>query len=305
MDLRQLEYFQAVSQLSSISKASEKFHISQPSVTVAIQKLEEELGVQLFDRSQRKIALTAEGTLFLQRVTDILSRLQYSIAELNECKVMQKGRIKLGITPIVGGFLFPYIFSEFCSRYPHFEFQFVEEGSLAIRRKLERGELDIGILITSNTEILATMPITNEQIVLSIAHNHPLSALDSVAFEKLQEYPFVLFKDDTYVRKRIMDECTKFGVIPQILFTSRHIETILSLVEQGDGVSFVPETIARKHANVCYRPLAQPLFFQAGLAWNHNRYLSQAAKTFIDFASENFRGEADLISAGNPEAVRP
>ena len=83
MEIRQLEYFRAVCGLNSISKAAEQLHVAQPSVSIAIQKLEEELGVMLFDRTQRQISLTEEGKIFSQRVSDILLQIGDSVNEIN------------------------------------------------------------------------------------------------------------------------------------------------------------------------------------------------------------------------------
>jgi DNA-binding transcriptional LysR family regulator len=289
MDLRQLEYFRAVAQLRNMSQAAQKFHIAQPSVTVAIQKLEEELGVLLFDRRQRRITLTPEGGLFLKHADDILNRVQQSMAEMNECKAHDRGTIKFGITPIVGGSLFPEVFAKFRSCYPYFELIFIEEGTLAIRKKLERGELDIGLIITSNLSgHLRTLQMTKAEVVVCLSANHPLASSTDIAFDKLGNYPFIMFKEDTYIRKLILEECRKYNLIPQIPFSSRQIETILGLVEQGVGISFLPGKIACKHSRIIGRPLTNPLYIHAGLAWNDRLYLSAATKTFIDFTTQQF-----------------
>ncbi len=289
MELRQLEYFQAVSRLNSITKAADQFRIAQPSVTVAIKKLEEELGVQLFDRGQRQISLTSEGRVFLQRIEDILNRLHDSVKEMQDYRLLHKGSIKIGITPIIGAMLFPYIFDKFCKVYPHFELTFIEGGSLFIRNQLEQGEIDIGILIVTNASShLNTVPVATRQVLVCLPHDHPLSSMSEIPFSELREYSFILFKEDTYSRQMILEECAKYEFTPNIIFSSRQIETILSLVEQGIGISFLPDAILRKHSYIISRPLSSPLFIQAGLAWNKERYLSNAAKAFVDFVSSTF-----------------
>lgn len=292
MELRQLEYFHAVSRLNSITKAAGQFRIAQPSVTVAIKKLEEELGVQLFNRSQRQITLTSEGRIFQQRIGDILNRLYDSVKEMQDYRSLHKGSIKIGITPIIGAILFPHIFAQFCRAYPQFELAFVEGGSLFVRGQLEQGEIDIGILIVSNASSrLDTVPVTTGQVLVCLPHQHPLSKLPEIPFNELRDQSFILFKEDTYSRQMILEECAKYDFTPRIIFSSRQIETILSLVEQGVGISFLPAAIVKKHAYVTSRPLSSPLFIQAGLAWNRERYLSKAAKAFIDFVSHTFSSQ--------------
>ncbi|MDR3591283.1 MAG: LysR family transcriptional regulator [Negativicutes bacterium] len=288
MELRQLEYFQMVSRLSSVTRAADRLHVAQPSVTVAIRKLEEELGVKLFDRSQKQLSLTAEGQVYLQRVDDILGRVQDSIAEMNDYKTLQKGSIKIGLTPTIGAALFPYIFTRFQQIYPHLDVTIVEEGSLAVRSLLEQGELDIGVLIISNmSPVLATIPVTAGQIFVCLPPKHPFGKLHaSIPFSELKDQPFILFKEDTYSRQLILAECARHEFEPRIVFSSSQIETIMGLVEQGAGISFLLDAIARKRSTIISRPLSDPLFVRAGLAWHKERYLSNAAKTFIDFIKD-------------------
>jgi DNA-binding transcriptional LysR family regulator len=285
MELRQLEYFQMVSRLSSVTKAAYFLHVSQPSITVSIRKLEEELEVTLFDRSQRQLALTAEGKIYLQRVDDILTRVHDSILEMKDYRAIQKGSIRIGITPTIGAALFPYIFTKFQQAYPNVDVTIVEVGSLAVRSQLEKGELDIGILIISNMPPrLATTLISTGQILVCLPLNHRLGKLSSVPFAELSSQRFILFNEDTYSRKLILEECSKYQFTPQVVFSSSQIETILGLVEQGAGISFLLDTIVQKKSNIMSRPLADPLFIRAGIAWNNERYLSNALKAFIDFA---------------------
>lgn len=284
-----MEYFQMVSRLSSVTKAAERLHIAQPSVTVAIRKLEAELGVKLFDRSQKQLSLTAEGQVYLQRVDDILCRIHDSIMEMSDYRTLQKGSIKIGLTPTIGAALFPFIFAKFRQAYPQLEVSITEEGSLAVRSLLEQGELDIGVLIISNiSRRLSVVPITAGQIFVCLPPGHPLGKLhSSIPFAELKDQPFILFKEDTYSRQLILEECAKHQFEPRIVFSSSQIETILGLVEQGAGISFLMDAIVRKRSSIISRPLSEPLFVRAGLAWNRDRYLSNAARTFIDFINDS------------------
>jgi DNA-binding transcriptional LysR family regulator len=286
MEIRQLEYFQMVSRLHSITKAARHLHVSQPSVTVSIQKLEEELGITLFDRNQKQFTLTAEGQIYLQRVDDILTRLHDSILEMKDYRTLQQGSIRIGITPTVGAALFPYIFTKFQQAYPHVKMTVIEQGSLAVRNQLENGNLDVGILILSNMPPrLETACIMTGQILVCLPTNHSLEKQSTISFSKLSKERFILFKEDTYSRQLILEQCLKHQFTPQIIFSSSQIETILGLVEQGAGISFLLDTIVEKKLNILSRPLTDPLLIRAGIAWNNERYLSNASKAFIDFTT--------------------
>jgi DNA-binding transcriptional LysR family regulator len=270
--------------LNSISKAAEQLHVAQPSVSIAIQKLEEELGVQLFRRTQRQITLTSEGLIFLNRVNIILTQIGDSINEMNDLRLFPKGSIKIGIPPMIGIFLFPQIFAQFRKQYPHIELTAVEGGSLSIQSFVEQGRIDIGIITQSDSSaILETLPITTGQIHACLPHSHPLSSLPSIPFNKLSDQPFVLPNEDTYNRHIILEECKRHHFNPQIVFSSSQVETIINLVELEIGISFLFDAIAKKYSNIYSCPLSDPIKFQIVLAWNRNRYLTNASKAFIDF----------------------
>lgn len=284
MELHQLKYFQMVSRLQHVSQAAEQLNVSQPSVTIAIKKLEEELGVQLLDRSQKRVALTAEGRLFLQRVEDILKRIDDTVVEMKDFRELHKGSIRIGITPIMGAVLFPYAFAHFQKKYPELNITVMEEGSLSIRNRLEKGELDIGIMIISNIPArLQTVRITRGQILVCLPPEHPLAKHSVIPFQSLHNEPFILFREDTYSRQIILKECAKCGFTPHIAFSSNQIGTIMGLVKQGVGITFFIEEIVKLQEGIVSRPLVDPLYLVAGLAWNKERYLPKAAQAFIDY----------------------
>lgn len=283
MELRQLEYFQAVSRLNSVTKAAGQLNVAQPSVSVAIKNLEGELGVKLFDRSKKAISLTTEGNIFYQRVEYILACLEDSVREMDDCRLTQEGTLRIGITPMMGTLLFPHAFAEFQKNNPKVKISVVEEGTLTIRKQLNRGELDIGILITTNiSSPLESFPISTGQIHVCLSRDNPLAKLGRIPFKRLREESFILFKEDTYIRKLILEECSKRYFSPRIAFSSSQIGTILGMVAQGTGISFFLEEIVRNHSEIVSRPLFKPLFLEAGLAWNRKRYISKTTKEFIE-----------------------
>ncbi|EGO62351.1 LysR family transcriptional regulator [Acetonema longum] len=284
MELRQLEYFQMVCQLNSISKAAEQLHIAQPSVTIAIQKLEEELGIQLFDRSQRQIALTVAGHVFSERVNEILNRVGDSVSEMKDLRLLQQGLITIGLPPMIGLSLFPTIFAQFQKQYPQFKITAIEGGSVTIQNLVEQGKIDIGFLTkTDIPPFLDTIPITKGQLNVCLHPGHPLSQLASIPFTQLQDQPFILLKKNSFHRQIILNECKKYQFTPRIVFSSSQVETIISLVELEVGISFLFDVIARRHSTIHSLPLTNPIHYQITLTWNRNRYLSNASKVFIDF----------------------
>lgn len=295
MELRQLKYFQVVCRLNNITKAAAELHISQPSLTVAIQTLEEQLGVTLFERQHRHISLTPAGQVFLRHANDILLRLDNSVSEMRDYAVKQAGCINIGIPPMSGVFLFPHIFGNFNRLYPDFELRIAELGTVSILRLLEQGKLDIGFVVLGDKVAgIETMPVVNCEIKVCLAPAHPLGRLARVPMEALSSQKFILLKEDTYNRRIVLEECRKYGYEPDIVFSTRQIQTIINLVEQGVGISFLLDVVANKQNAIISRPLASSLLIQTGLAWREERYLSKALGVFIQFIHDAFSANREI-----------
>lgn len=286
MDLRQLEYFQMVCRLNNMTRAAERLHVAQPAISVAIQKLEEELGVQLFVRGQKQFLLTAEGRIFLTRADEILAKAQDAILEMAEYRDLKKGAIRLGVPPMIGASMFPHIFAGFRNVYPDLQLTIIEEGSLAIREMLEREELDIGLVITSHaSSLLNTQTIAKGEILLCVSPKHPLAGSDSASFGQLSGESFIMLKDGTYHRSIVLEECKKHGFEPNIVLSSSQVDTIKGLVAQGVGISFLLDRIAQPDSRIACVHLAEPLCLEIGLAWKKDRYLAKASQAFVEFMS--------------------
>lgn len=284
MELRQLEYFQMASRLKNITRAAERLNVSQPNITVAIKKLETELGIQLFDRSQKQLSLTAEGEIFLNRVNQALRQLNDGILEMNDYKDLQKGSIKIGIPAMIGSYLFPRIFSSFKKKYPFLDVYLYEEGSIAIRDKLEKNELDFGIVILTNASTnLETLPMAAADIVACVSPENPLARCQHITPSDLNEIDMITLKEGSYLRQEILNTLKAEGVQPHIVLESNLIATIMGLVAMNAGVTFLPDFIAKDSHGITILPLKPTLSIELGVAWKKDRYLSKANRCFIDF----------------------
>ena len=290
MELRQLEYFQMASRLRNITRAAERLRVSQPNITVAIKKLEAELGIQLFDRSQKQLALTPEGAVFLNRIELALRNIQDAVLEVNDYKQLQKGTIKIGIPPMMGAYLFPKIFSSFQKKYSHLDIYLHEEGSMSIREQLERDELDFGIIIISGaSHNLQLLPMTTSQIVACVPENSPLAAKDRLTKEDIATANVIMLKEGSFLRQTILGKLKEQSITPNIVLESNQVVTIKGLVASGVGISFLLDMVLEDAPGVKAIPLEEPLFVDVGLAWKKDRYISKAAQSFIDFCLDTLR----------------
>ena len=284
MDIRQLEYFQMVGKLGNITRAAERLHVSQSTITIAIQRLEDQIDVQLFDRSQKQLALTTEGQVFWQKVTDILRQLQDAVAEAQNYRDLQKGTLKIGVPPLIASFLFPGILSAFTAQYPNLQISIIEDGSKKLRQFLEQGQLDLAIVnLHEAPPLLETLPLSREQFFVCLPAGHRLAENDAIDLTELREEPLILFTEDAYNRLAVVQACEAKGFSPKILLSSSQVETHKALVAKGMGISFLIDKIIAQSKGLVARPLTEPIYLEFGLAWKKERYLSRASQAFIDF----------------------
>ena len=290
MELRQLEYFQMASRLKNITRAAERLRVSQPNITVAIKKLEVELGIQLFDRSQKQLALTPEGKVFLNRIELALRNIQDAVLEVNDYKQLQKGTIKIGIPPMIGAYFFPKIFSGFRRRYSHLDVYLYEEGSMSIREKVERDELDFGIIIISDASPnLELLPMSTSQIVACVPAASHLADCESIELADIASTNIIMLKEGSFLRQLILQNLKAASITPNIVLESNQIVTIKGLVGNGAGISFMLDFVLEATPGIKGVPLSPPLIVDVGLAWKKDRHISKAAQSFIDFCRDTLK----------------
>lgn len=290
MELRQLEYFHMASRMHNITRAAERLGVSQPNITVAIKKLEAELGVQLFDRRQKQLFLTSEGEVFLSRIERALQNIQDAVLEVNDYKQLQKGSIKIGIPPMMGAYMFPKIFSSFRHQYTHLDVFLYEEGSITIRSQLERDELDFGIIIiTDAAPPLEVLQMTTNQLMACVPENSPLAEKGYISAEDIAASDVIMLKEGAYLRELVKQKMEAYDVAPNIILESNQVITIKGLVANGVGIAFLLDFVAENTPGIRALPLKTPIFVDIGLAWKRGRYVSKAAQSFIDFCQSNLK----------------
>ena len=288
MEIRQLEYFREVCRHENITRACEVLHISQPSVTVSIKRLESELGVELFHRINKRLSLTEEGRQMLNQAERILSLIDDTKNMMLDFHDEPQGLLRIGITPMMS-VLFTSNLAKFQRNYPRVEIEVIEEGSLSISALIEKGELDLGVIISKNLpSCLAHQPICRGNIVACLPKTHRFADKKEVSLIELKKDPFILFHEDTYTRQLIMNECTKLNFTPKVVFSSSQIDTVEGLVKESMGVSFFFSDLAKRLDSVAIIPLAERLELEAGAVWNSEKYLSSAAKKLIDLLSPGY-----------------
>lgn len=284
MELRQLKYFQMTSRLKNITHAAQRLKVSQPNITVAIKKLEAELNVQLFDRTQKQFIPTPEGTVFLKRIELALRNIEDAVLEVNDYKQLQKGTIKIGIPPMMGAYLFPKVFSGFRQLHPNLDVLLYEEGSVSIREKLESDELDFGIIIVpESTPNLNVLKMSRNQLMVCVAQDSLLATKSKIKPKDIADSDLIMMKEGAYLREVVQNKLSARRISPRTVLESSQIVTIKGLVAHKVGIAFLLDFICEDSADIKAIPFYTPIFVDIGLAWKKDRYVSNAAQAFIDF----------------------
>lgn len=279
METHQLRYFLAVATTGRFTSAARTCNVSQPSLSIQVAKLEDELGGPLFERSRRGARLTARGELFLPRAKAVLEHLEAARREVESLAELSMGKVTLGCLPTTGAHVLPRVLAAFRKHHPKVQVLLREESSPGLARCLEQGEVDLAILdeagLGSGMEYVALL---SDGLLAALPTRHPLASRATLALRQLENEPFILMKPDHGFRKITDDLMRKAGFQPKVVFESGEIETVQALVAAGLGVSIVPQMV-RRPAGLVYCELSQPGASRTLiLAWRRRAALSPAAE---------------------------
>ncbi|MFP5109696.1 LysR family transcriptional regulator [Neobacillus sp. C211] len=289
MEFLQLQYFQTVARLEHMTKAAEELQIAQPSLSKTIARLEEDLGVPLFDRKNRQLRLNDNGKLFLDRVNRIFIELNEGKREIAERAHQRQTQITLAVSiPRV----LPELLSSFLKLFPEIKFQQVLESTSSMKSRLEKAEIDFGIssVPIEGTDIVWE-PLMTEEIYLIVPPEHRLSRRKEIFLNEVKDEPIIGMNAGFGFRNLTDEFCRKAGFVPNIAFEGDEPGVIGDLVKQGLGIAFIPEISWLHHTNPFPNKLRiiEPKCQRTiGLGWSKRRYLSEAGQEFRQYVIEYF-----------------
>jgi len=286
MKLHQLKYFIKVCESLNITKAAKKLHMSQPSLTVSIKSLEQELGVNLFRRENHKISLTPEGQVFKDRLRPILKDLDALKREIVSTGVHNMV-LRIGIPPMLGAFLFPMIFSKFTSEYPEVKLEIVEHNPTKLQKLLLDEKIDLAFLINENQmkQDIVFIPIYVRELHLYVNKDHALAKAKQVGIEDLSDLPLVTFNSEFHINSLIMENFSQQGIRPNIIFETSQINTIAKFIRENMASSILLDGCIPENTEVISISIDEIQPITIGLARKKDHFLTNSAKTMIKFFS--------------------
>lgn len=246
MEMQQLRYVVAVARAGNFSRAAEQCHVSQPSLSQQIQKLEEELGERLFERMKRQAIPTEAGQGFLKRAIRILEEVEVAKREAGEMQELLRGVLRLGVLPTIAPYLLPEMIRRFTGQYPGVELVVQEDTTARLTQLLLGFEIDLAILaLPVDSDRLEVRPLFTEELLLALPPGHPLTARKSVPAEELASERLIVMKEGHCLGDQVQQFCAASGTRPQVSFRSAQLETIQALVATGFGLSLIPAMAAK------------------------------------------------------------
>jgi len=284
MNLRQLEIFLAVAEQQSYIKASNKLFIAQSAVSIAIRKLEQELDLKLFNRSNKQVELTDEGEVLRRHATNIMLQSAQAKLELAEMGDLKRGEVRLGVPAMLASYYFPPFLVKFKQHYPDIKITIIDEGTKLIHRHLEEGVIDMGIVsLDVPREEMESHPIIHEEMLLCLPREHPLAQRKSIRFSELKDQTLILYREGYFLREVVNRLCEQHGLEPRIGFEVNLVQLMKTLVLSGLGVSFCLQSVLNEESELIGVPFKPRLKLNLGIAWKKNTYLSKANRAFADF----------------------
>ena len=287
MDIKQLKYFIAIAEEGSISKAAKRLHMAQPPLSQQLKAMESELGVELFERSTRKLEITSSGQAMYHKAKQILKLMDIAIKEVKDISDGLAGKLSIGTVSAAGATFLPQLISNFHSKFPNISFEIIDEDTPRIIELLSKGFIDIGIIRTPyNTEGFKVINLPEEPMIVTSKTDYWDKNRKVITIKELNQLPLVLHRR---YEKTIGELCNKKGFSPNIICKSNDVRTILLWANAGIGVAIIPKNCLDLIPNtkLYHRELKEAeLKVGTAIIWPKNGYQSSPTKRFISLLQD-------------------
>ncbi len=290
MDLLQLHYFRTVARLEHVTRAAEELRIAQPALSKTIARLEAELGVPLFERRGRRVALSTFGRVFLRRVDHVFMVMQDGRQELADLAGLARGTVTVAATTL---HLLADLLSAFRDRYPEVNFRLSQASTAEMRAWLVSGEIDLCLASAPIAgPALRSVVLFTEDILLAVPPRHRLAGCGCIPLGEVAAEPFISPKRGYWSRDLTDEACRQAGFIPHVICEGDEPGALRRLVAAGLGVAFLPMSAQRAGPGpeVAWLHITEPVCQRTvSLVWREDHYLSAAVRQFQQFTVEYFK----------------
>lgn len=288
MNFRDLQYIITLAELGSMVRAAKACHVSQPALSIQLKKLEDELGVSIFDRNCKKLQLTTVGKDIVAIARQILTLTE----QLKKIALLAQdpfaGEIKIGAFPTLGPYLFPIISSKIKQQLPNLTMILVEEKTKTLLTMLKSMQIDCAFIALPMADCdFMQHTIFTENFFLAVSKENKLANLKKVSQSQLSSEKILLLEEGHCLREQSLDICKQINIQEYQEFYATSLETLKQMVANNACVTFVPQLAATKHKDIVYLPFHQKSFQRTiALCWRKNYHQQPCIDKIIDLAIE-------------------
>ncbi|MGM0827662.1 MAG: LysR family transcriptional regulator [Bacillota bacterium] len=281
MELIQLEHFMALCEEMHFTKTAEKLRIGQPALSYRIKTLEDELGVRLFDRLGKKIAITEAGKIFLEHCKMVFANLESAKEQIEDLQNVKRGKLVIGTLPGYLNLITSTVLLEFHSKYPDVQIQIfcLDDGV----KMVIQNEIDLVLtLMPGKDERLTTISLYEEEFFLAVGRDHVWSDRNAIDFKEIERIPLIL---SNCFRQSLDAACSAAGIKIQPIIESTDLESILNLVKKGIGATIISKTLfsLENEGELKAIRIINPVIIREVTIVHHKqKHLGTAAKGFIE-----------------------
>ena len=283
IELRHLRYFMAVAEAAHFTRAAQRLHVTQPTLSHQIRQLEDQLNLPLFDRVGRSVRLTPAGEMLLPFARRAFRELEEAQTALGELQGMKRGRLRVGIVQTVNACVIPEIVARFSAGYPSIEVQSAELAVEEIEAGIAGGRLDLGIsFMPPTSERIEGERLFTEELVAVLPAAHPLARRKQIRMREIAAVPLVLLAERFCTRQLVARAFHAAGVRAKVQVEMNSVESILATVERAKIASILPAlAMCRERSGLVAVPLTNPKPQRSvGLIWLRGACRRSAAEAF-------------------------
>jgi len=270
MNLRDLQYLVAVADVRNFSQAADKCFVSQPTLSNQIRKLEETLGITLFERNNKRVIPTETGEQIVSLARKVLQQVDTMHDVAKSSKDPLAGKFRLGAFPTLSTYIFPSLVPKITAALPQLKLVLIEEKTQQLLDRLKRGELDAALLaLPIHEDQLAAQALFDDEFLLAVPPSHPHASKKQIAQADISGEKLLLLEEGHCLRDQALSVCQLAGSEEEQDFRATSLETLRQMVKAGTGITFMPHiAIQTDERDICYVPFKKPAPYRTiGLVW--------------------------------------
>ncbi|CAM3654652.1 LysR family transcriptional regulator [Brevibacillus invocatus] len=290
MEWQQLEYFQTLARVQNFTRAADELALTQSALSRSIAKLEEEMGVPLFERKVRGVVLNRYGEILLPYVNRAMQEITLAKQEIKDLDDPYNGSISLAFIHTLGSSYVPELIGDFREKFPGIEFALTQDSTRKIMNLLEAGEIELGFCSPNEqmkNKYIEAVAAMEEQLFLIVPKNHRLADRTEVQLREVADEPFVSYKHESGIREVIDTLCQQAGFKPKVTFEGVGDATIAGFVAADFGVALIPFIPGLDMDKISLLTVTDPNCKRTiQMVWRSDRYMSPALEQFKRFIED-------------------